>query len=176
MADQAQDPKPNPGERKSRGKTIILLAAVFIGEAALIIGLMMFVGRPASVQAGDSMPAVELSEDEKIVETLILDERLANGKIGVTYLYETEIYVQTRRKFEQRVKSELEQFQNEIKADINAIWRTAEPHTFQEPRLETLTRKVYALLNDRFGTDDETGEPIIAKCVVVMGTGFRVDS
>ena len=56
-----------------------------------------------------------------------------------------------------------------------AIWRTADPQHFKEPRLETLTRKVTALLRDRFGSDDEAGGSIVEKCVIVMGTGFRVD-
>jgi hypothetical protein len=82
----------------------------------------------------------------------------------------------------EKVKAEIEQFQNEIKADITAIWRTAEPQHFQEPRLENLTRKVYALLTERFGveksvkTEGAAPLPIVSKVVIVMSTGFRVDS
>jgi len=74
------------------------------------------------------------------------------------------------------VEAELEQFGNEIKAELSAIWRTSEPHHFQEPKLETLNRKVEAMLAERFGTDAETAEPVIAKCVIVMSTGFRIDT
>jgi hypothetical protein len=38
-----------------------------------------------------------------------------------------------------------------------------------------LTRKVYALLSDRFGMDQESEEPIVTKVVIVMGTGLRID-
>ena len=70
---------------------------------------------------------------------------------------------------------EFEQFRNEIKSEINAVWRTADPRDFQESKLQTLTRKVRAMLDERFGVDPRRGEPIITKCVIVMGTGFRVD-
>ena len=59
---------------------------------------------------------------------------------------------------------------------------TEPPQHFQEPRLENLTRKVYALLNERFGVDknskseDGQPQPIVTKVVIVMSTGFRVDS
>jgi flagellar basal body-associated protein FliL len=177
MAEDVQDKQPEkaPDQPKGKGKTMIMLGVVVVVEAVVIIGAMMFIGKPATVKAEDQMPHVELSEEDRIVETQVLEGRLANSKSGTTYLYQVEVYVQSRKKFEERVKAELEQFKNEVKADISAIWRTAEPHCFQEPKLETLTRKVYALLNDRIGSDDETGEPVVSKCVIVMGTGFRVD-
>ena len=39
-----------------------------------------------------------------------------------------------------------------------------------------LKQKIDAMFNERFGPDQETGERIIAKCVIVMGTGMRIDS
>ena len=93
----------------------------------------------------------------------------------MSYLYSTEIYVQVKNKHVDQVQSVVSQFYNEIKAELTAVWRTSEPNHFQEPKLETLTRKVQAMLTDRFGRDAETDEPIIEKVVIVMGTGFRVD-
>src|SRR6185436_4028488 len=100
-------------------------------------------------------PTATKSEDEKIVEIQVLKAQMPNNKSGVTYIFDAEIYVQVKQKHAGNVEEEIEQFQNEIKADITAIWRTAEPQYFQEPKLENLTRKVYALLNDRFGLDKE---------------------
>jgi len=169
--------QPAPGGQKGSFKMILAVIALLVFEAALIVGAMMMVGGEPKVAGADdsTLPEVETAEDEKIVEILVLDGKLPNAKTGITYLYDTEIYVQVRRKYADRVNSELEQFYNEIKADISAIWRTSEPQHFKEPKLENLTRKVYALLNDRFGTDADDGEPILVKCVLVMGTGFRVD-
>ena len=166
-----------PRGRKGSFKMILAVLGLLVFEAALIVGAMMIIGGEPKVAGADdsTLPEVETAEDEKIVEILVLDGKLPNAKTGITYLYDTEIYVQVRRKYADRVNSELEQFYNEIKADISAIWRTSEPPHFKEPKLENLTRKVYALLNERFGTDPDDGEPILVKCVLVMGTGFRVD-
>jgi len=107
---------------------------------------------------------------------LILDARLPNAREGVEFVYPTEVYAQVKARHTDRVVVELEQFQNEIRAELTAIWKTSEPRHFREPRLETLTRKVESLLTERFGLDPESGEPIVVKAVVVMGTGFRVDA
>ncbi|UCD74452.1 MAG: hypothetical protein JSV91_11765 [Phycisphaerales bacterium] len=173
MADaQAAD----TGAKKSRMQVIILVALMLIAEAAVIIGVLMFVGRPAAVEATSSLGDLQTAEDDKIVELLVLDDKLFNNKTGTPYLYDAEIYVHVKRKYADRVVEELEQFQNEIKTEIAAIWKTSDPHQFQEPKNESLTRKVYALLDERFGLDQKTSEPIVTKCIVNMGVGLRVDS
>lgn len=168
---------PAVREKKSSKKTAIAVLGILLVEAVGIIGAMKFLGgHPAEVSAVEAPHASEDSASDKIVETKVLDAKMPNNKSGVTYIYATEVYVQVKKRNAERVKAEVEQFQNELKADITAIWRTAEPQHFQEPKLENLTRKVYALLNDRFGIDKEHKEPIIAKVVIVMSTGFRIDS
>lgn len=174
MADAAAEKREKQG---SRFKTVLMLASLLLLEAAAIVGAMMLVGGDPSGASADAMSLdPEAAALEKIVEALVLEDRLPNARTGVTFLYDTEIYVQVKQKHEPRVQEELEQFYNEIRAEISAIWRTSDPQHFQEPKLETLTRKVTALLQNRFGVDEETGEPILSKCVIVMGTGFRVDA
>lgn len=165
-----------PAQKSSSMKTIIMVVVMLVVEAVVIVGAMTVLGGPDTVHATDSVAEIELAEDEKLVEVPVLEGKLANNKSGATYLYNTEIYVQVKKKFADRVTAELEQFRNQIRAEITAIWRTAEPHHFQEPKLENLTRKIEALLNERFGTDGENGEAIIARCVIVMGTGLRIDN
>jgi flagellar basal body-associated protein FliL len=163
--------------KKSGKKTLIMVAVMLIVEAAVILGVMKFLGGgPKHVSAVQMAHAEENSPGDKIVETLVLDAKMPNNKSGVSYIYAAEIYVQVRERHLEKVKGEIEQFQNEIKADITAIWRSAEPQVFQEPKLENLTRKVTALLNERFGEDKERNEPIVHKVVIVMSTGFRIDS
>jgi len=174
MADSTTPASPKSGG-SSKLKTMIAVAVMLVLEAAVIIAVMMFAGGPPSVEAMPTSGELVSSEDEKIVETLILDAKLFNSRTGVPYLYNTEVYAHVKRKHAEGVCEELEQFQNEIKAEIAAIWKLAEPHQFQEAKNESLTRKVYALLNERFGNDLETGESIIQKCIVYMGTGLRVD-
>lgn len=172
----AEETQAAPAEKPKSKKTAIVVVAILALEAVIIFGAMKFLGgNAAHVSAVEVEPDGPASEEEKIVETLVLDAKMPNNKSGVTYIYAAEIYVQVKQRHLPRVKSEIEQFQNEIKADITAIWRTAEPQHFQEPKLENLTRKVYALLSERFGEDKTHKEPIVSKVVIVMSTGFRVD-
>ena len=173
-APSTADTTPAPAEKK---KTMIVIIVMLLVEAGVLVGAMKFLGGgPKEVSAVQMAKSDEHDVGDKIVETQVLDARLPNNKSGVSYIYATEIYAQVRERDLERVDEEIAQFQNEIKADISAIWRSAEPQYFQEPKLENLTRKVQTLLNERFGNDKERNEPIVHKVVIVMSTGFRIDS
>ena len=172
MSEENQGNQPKVSSKK---KTVIRMAIILVIEAVVIVGVFFIFGGPPEVSAMGP-DGIEAAEDEMIVEMLVLDDRLPNNKSGVTYIYDSSIYVQVKKKYERRVKSELDQFENEIRSKIYAVWKTSEPQAFQEPMLETLTRKIDAMFNERFGSDQETGERIITKCVIVMGTGMRIDS
>ena len=171
----AEEKQENPPVESSKKKTMIMMAIVLVIEAVVIVGAFFLFGGPPEVSAMGP-DGIEAAEDEMIVEMLVLEDRLPNNKSGVTYIYDSSIYVQVKKKYERRVESELDQFENEIRSKIYAVWKTSEPQDFQEPMLETLTRKIDAMFNERFGSDQETGERIITQCVIVMGTGMRIDS
>ena len=164
-----------PQKKSSPIKAIVMIAGILVVEAIVIVGAMTVLGGPSKVEASDHIGEIVNAEEEKLVEVAVLDAKLANNKSGITFIYDTEIYVQVKQKHSESVTAELEQFRNQIRAEITAIWRTSDPHHFQEPKLENLTRKIEALLSERFGVDEESGEAIIARCVIVMGTGLRVD-
>ena len=160
--------------KKGGLKKIIFVAGLLIFEAVVILGAMTVLKGPETVQADNVLPELK-PEDEKTVEVLVLDDRLLNSRSGVNYLYETEIWVHVKKKHEENVADELNRFRNELKSELMAIWRTSEPRQLMEPKMENLTRKVQTLLDRRFGIEGETGEPIIQKCLIVSGPGFRVD-
>lgn len=168
--------KPAQPEKSTGMKVAIGIVGVLLLEAALIVGAMIWFMGPSDVRADPEMGDSAALEEDRVKEILILDRKLPNNKTGVTYLYDTEIYVQVRQRHAQRVERELEQFRNEITAEINAIWRTSQPSHFREPNHENLNRKVDALLQERFGNDAQSGEPIVMQSIIVMGTGFRIDS
>jgi hypothetical protein len=172
----SEEQEPQRKKRRSPARLIIVVGGILAVEAVVIIGAMMLLGGPAKVEAVEVPAVLEAPEDEQIVEILVLDGKLPNNKSGATYLYDTEIYVQVKKRYADEVAEELSQFRNEIKSEITAVWRTAEARHFQEPRLESLTRRIQAMLSDRFGVDQQHDEPIISKCVIVMGMGFRIDS
>ncbi|MHC4910732.1 MAG: hypothetical protein ACYTF9_13555 [Planctomycetota bacterium] len=170
---ETDDAQPKP---KGKLKLIMMLVAMLAIEAVVIVGALALFSGPADVQAESGLEDDIVAADEQLVEQLVVDARFANAKRGVTYLYDTEVYIQVKTRYQTPVAEEIERFRNEIKAELNAIWRLTEPQYFEEPNLEFLTRKVYAQMTKRFGIDQETGDPIVDKVVIVMGTGFRVDN
>ena len=164
-----------PKSRRRFG-TLLLVAGVLIVEAAAFVGFITLSGGPEAAHAGGALDVVSADPDQAIVETMVLDARLQNNRSGVTYVCDTEIWVQVRGRHRAAVEQEIARLNNEIRAEINATWKSSEPRHLREPGLETLTRKIYALLADRFGHDVESGEPVILKCVIVAGTGFRADA
>jgi hypothetical protein len=162
--------------KKRRFSTMLLVTGVLLAEAAAFVGFMTLAGGPETAQAGSALEVVPANPDEAVVETLVLDARLQNNRSGVTYVCDTEIWIQVRGRHLQSVELEIARLHNEIRAEINSTWKGCEPRHLREPGLETVTRKIYALLADRFGHDVESGESVILKCVIVAGTGFRADA
>jgi hypothetical protein len=181
MADKAEkkeEAKPAEAEAPKKGggglKFAIITAVLLVLEGVVLGGLFMMMNKPKAAEATE--PTVHVDpEEEKVVEVLVLNERLANDRSGLTFVYPTEIYVQVKKKDEEWVTEEIERFKNEIRADIAALWRTSEPHHLQEPRMESMTRRVETLLRERFDKKDGETEPILQKCVIVSGTGIRVN-
>ena len=170
MSDEAAAPPA----KKSPMKMILVIAVILAVEAVVLVGGMMMLGGPSGVDAAELAPPD--AEEEQIVEILVVDDKLPNNKLGVTYLYKTEVYIQVKKKYEEEVNKRLSQCRFELKSEIVAIWKASEPRHFQEPKLENLTRKTEALLRERFGNDAKDDVPLIEKCVIVMQTGFRIDS
>lgn len=172
MADE-ENKTDGASKGKSPVKTIVTIMGILILEAVLIIGAMMYLSNPDKLMA-EAVPDQD-TEGEKIVEILVLDDRLPNSRQGINYLYDTEIWAHVKQKHNGGVSEELERYRNEIRSDLIAIWKTSEPRHFLEPKMENLTRKVHALMSQRFGNDLETSEPIVRKVVIVSGPAIRVD-
>ena len=171
MADEETLEKTDEG-RGTGKRTIVVVAGLLVAEAvALTVAFMLFASEPEVARAGISEMSAEEIEQERIVEVEVLDDRLPNAKRGVTYLYDTRIFAQVRQRNAERMNRELEQFSNEIKAEVAGMWRGS-----AKTRLETLTRKLESMFRERLGSDPQTGEPIVEKMVIVLGPGFRIDS
>lgn len=176
MAEKKDKPAETPAEggEKKGSKMLLITVVLLVVEAAVFGAAFMFLGKPKTVEATEPV-VVKDPEEEKLVEILVLNDKLENDRSGLTYVYPTEVYVQVKKKEETWVSEEIERFRNEIRSDIKAIWRTSEPHHFQEPKLESLTRRVEALLRERFDKHNPDGEAVVAKCVIVSGTGIRIN-
>lgn len=170
-----ETPAPETTAKKSPVKTLILVFGIVVIEAAAIIGFFKMT-EPDPVSASpDNTATLEVDELDKIVELRVIDARLPNNKAGITYLYDTQVWLQCKQRYADQVNDVLDRHRNEITAEVTAIWRTSDPRHFKEPKLENLTRKVSALIDARFGIDPELGQPFVTKSLIVMQPGFRVD-
>ncbi|NOG53581.1 MAG: hypothetical protein HND57_04525 [Planctomycetes bacterium] len=97
---------------------------------------------------------------------------MSNNKQGVPYLYETEVYIQVKRRYKADVTSLLEQNTARIKTEISTLWRQAEPRFFEEPQLNTLSRQVETKLRDIIPDDPESGEPRFESVLIPVLRGL----
>lgn len=177
MADKKESKSEGDGAeapKKSGGMKFIIIVVLLLAIEGGVLFFLFARGAPKQVEASEPV-VVANPEDEKLVELLVLDDRLVNDRTGISYLYETEIYVKVRKKDETWVKDEIERSKNEIRAKVGGIWRTAEPTHFQEPLFETLTRRVETVLRERFDHKSTDGKSVVDRCVLVVGTGIRIN-
>lgn len=154
-------------------KTIMIMAAVFIIEAAAISAVWFFAGQsePASAQNPNNDPALAL---EQPVEVLVIQGKFQNTRSGRPYLYDTEIYVVVKQKHTGYIERVLENTRVAITSEVSKLFRKAEPAHLLEPELSTLTRQIHAMLDRRLGRDED-GEPYIDKVLISKCTQYRSD-
>ena len=164
-----------PSKKKLPLVGALVLLVILGAEGVAVIGGMNLLKPPVPADASADLMLDDQAEGDRLSEVLIMEERLQNRSTGVTHVYDVEIFVQVREADLDRVTEEIERFGNDIKAEIYAIWKSADARHLQEARLETISRRIEAAMNARFGEPADAEEPIIAKCVIVTGTGFRAD-
>jgi flagellar basal body-associated protein FliL len=176
MADKKNESESEetPKPKKGGGLKFIIVVLALLGIEGGVLFFVFSSGKPQTVEATEPV-IVANPEDEKLVELLVLDDRLVNDRTGISYLYQTEIYVKVRKKDEEWVKDEIERSKNSLRAQLGGIWRTAEPTHFQEPLFETLTRRVETVMRERFDHKSSDSKPVIDRCVLVVGTGLRIN-
>lgn len=159
-----------------RWRTVVTVVVLLLLEAFLIIGAVaLFKDNPGAV-SGASAAGTRKGWDvaPEIIEIPVLNGNLYNERSGIAYVYSTEVFAHVKGRNADVVRRHVSQFRQEIRSEIAALWREAEPRHLKEPRLETLTRLVHAHLDRRLGVDPADSDPLILKTIVVQGTGFRV--
>lgn len=155
------------------GKKVGMMVIALMVVEALVIGAAAYFTRPPEIVADNFVEATDAEED-RIIEVLVIDDRLPNRKQGIVYLYQTQIMVQVRIKHQEDVEALITENQGQIKTRLSAIWRQAEPRYFDEPMLSTLTRQAEDALSEIFGKDPETEQPIVCGVLIPTLTGYRL--
>jgi len=155
-------PETDAPKKKLPIKTIIVVFAALLIEAGAIVGIFMFATGPSPVQA-DGMSDEAALTGEQPTEVLVVSDKFQNTRTGRAYLYDTEVWIVVKSKFEEEIEQRKEGMQAAIKSDVTTIFRRAEPAHLRESELATLTRQIQAALDKRFGYDPE-GNPYVQEC------------
>ncbi|MFG0251556.1 MAG: hypothetical protein ACF8NJ_01630 [Phycisphaerales bacterium JB038] len=169
MADKTETP-----EAKPKGlKTMVLVAALLLIEGAGIFAVMKFMGGPSPVQ-GVEMNLEAEAELNRLVEVLVIQEKLPNQSTGRIWLYDTEIYISVKAKHQDEVQKLLTDRAAEVRTSVRGIWAKAHHEDFKEPQLQKLTTQAHDYLS-KLVDGGQTEEPRIAKVLIARCNGFRAD-
>ncbi len=155
-------------------KTIALAAGLLIAEAALFVGGFMYLAPGSGTADMVEVLAEEAPLVDRISEIELVDEKLTNDRLGAVYVYPVEVYVHVPEDHALWLTDLVSQFQHEIRAEMAALWRQADPAVLQDPRMKVMTDRIETLLRTRFEGEPQPELSRIVKVVIVSGTGFRV--
>lgn len=155
-------------------KTILVIASVLVIEGIVIAGAFMLAGRPSPVKADPAALDADALANQQ-VEELVVSDKFPNSKMGRTYLYDTEIYILLRRKYRDRVMNDLQNMNVRVSSEIATIFRSIDPLLLEEPTLATLRRQIKAKMDEMFGKDEQTGQPLVDDVLIRKCTRFRAD-
>jgi flagellar basal body-associated protein FliL len=153
----AEEQEQGVEKKKLPLKTIIVLAAALLIEAGAFTAAILLSGGPADVAAATD-EQIKAAEANELVEELVVSGSFQNIKSGRSFLYDTEVYIKVRRKYQEEVKEELEEKRAAITMAIATIIRSSEPIHLKEDGLLTLTRQITAALSQVLGVDEESGK------------------
>ncbi len=163
MAEQEEKNTDAAPERKFVLRTAITLVVMLLLQIGVISTVWFIASGPADVKAeGADLHQAQL---EQPTEMLLVKDQFQNTRTGEPYLYDTEIYIVVPKKHEEAVKTKLENMKAQVTTAIATIFRRAEPAHLLEPELSTLTRQIQAMINEKFGRDEE-GKPYVQKVLI----------
>jgi len=168
-ADQGGTQRKGPGL-----KTIIVLAAFFVIEAAVIGVTYWLAGSPPDVTAETTTRNLEAWRNAE-VEVPVVDDRFPNSARGPTFLYETKIYILVKRRHQEQVKNDLKNMEAQVLMDVATIFRRAQPEHLNEPTFATIKRQVKEALDERLGRDEE-GNSLVLSVVITKCIPHRLES
>ena len=160
--------------KKFAAKTLLILGGVLVMEIATVVAVFMIAGEPPIAEGATSAGKDLLLDLEQPMEVLVVADKFPNSKRGKTYLYDTEIYIEIRKKNDAPVQNRIDNMAARIRADVATIFRKAEPTHLLEPELSTLKRQIRAALDKRLG-QDENGDPYVDDIQIPKCNQFRAD-
>ncbi len=152
-------------------KTILAVALLMLVEAGGVVGVMMFLGGPSPVHGGELGLQGNSDPGDDLVEIPVLNERFVNNKEGRLWVWDTELLIVTKQRYQEEVETKLAKHEAKIRTGIGAIWSDARHADFNEPGRVTLTNQVVQYLRSgvfkKPNTEDEERieDVLIPKCM-----------
>ena len=163
-----------PQKKKFPVKTAIVIGAVGLVEAVIIVVVFLLASGPDPITAAGTEPLADTAiEQNKTVEILVANEKFPNAKGGRVCLYDTEIYIQTTKKHQQQIETQVKDKTAQITSRIRTIIGRADPAQLLSPDLTTLSRQIKAMLDEKLGVD-EGGKSLINEVLVRKCTQYRL--
>tara|TARA_R110002153_G_scaffold80468_1_gene204536 strand:+ start:83 stop:619 length:537 start_codon:yes stop_codon:yes gene_type:complete len=133
-------------------KVLLIVVGIMVLETLGVGGFLMLSGKaPSAAEAtivGDSPDS-----PEALVEVQVVADRFQNMNTGRVWQWDTEVFIQVRRKDQERVTAELERRKAEITSGVGELIRKGTHSQLREPELQTLKRKLEAYFEEVFGVD-----------------------
>ncbi|GAB5495939.1 MAG: hypothetical protein Phyf2KO_10190 [Phycisphaerales bacterium] len=177
MADEAKpaEAATETEEGKSGGSKKILLIVVAIMVIETIgVGAFLFLSGGAPSTASADLVGDPADSPDSLVEVQLVAERFQNMHTGRVWQWDTEVFVQVRKKDADRVGEQLERRKAEITAGVGELIRKATHSQLREPELQTLKRKLATYLEEAFGKDSDN-EPRVVSVLIPKLRGAPAD-
>lgn len=152
---KAEEAQPAPEAEQPKGgskKVLMIVVAIMVLETIGVGAFILLSGKaPSAAEAtivGDSPDS-----PDALVEVLMISDRFQNMHTGRVWQWDAEVFIQVRRKDQERVTAELERRKAEITAGVGELVRKATHTQLREPELQTLKRKLEAYFGEVFGVD-----------------------
>lgn len=153
-------------------KTLIVLGVVFLIEALVISGAFLLTQPAESVAELSGAEKDELAQKESIVEVLVCEGKFNNTRRGPIYMYDVEVAIGVKRKYEEEAVADSERLVHRIKDVVRSIVAGAEPAQLNEEDLTTIKRQIREHLEQFFGKDDE-GNSVIESIMITKWNSYR---
>lgn len=174
MAAEKKEDGAQAAGKKLSMKMIIIIATIFVVEAAVICGVFLFSGGPSHVQGDPGTPDPRvLMEQPK--EMLVLEGRFENNKWGRSYQFDMKIFILAKQKNIAPTTERVERMQAQLRSDIRTIIAQAEPAHLMEPTKLSIIRQVQQELNKRMGLDED-GDPIVLDVMIPHWVRYKTDN
>ena len=150
-----EEQAPTEGAEESKGgskKVLLIVMAIMVLETLGVGAFLMMSGKAPSTAEATVVTDSPDSPDA-LVEVQVVADRFQNMHTGRVWQWDTEVYIQVRRKDQERVTAELERRKAEITAGVGELIRKATHTQLREPELQTLKRKLVVYFEEVFGVD-----------------------